>query len=239
MRRMTPRAELRVRHPVADRIIAARYGRSSLDQRRLAPDGHPRCASRPSNGSAGQQRTPRLRFYPGGRTSAETRPGLRTTRRRLLLVAVVETAAQLVERRGALSPPGRAADGFPLLLHRIRFQVTAVDLAQKAARTRELHIAPLETHLGIGERSQLLGPGQRHVKEPPLLLETVGRLHGPLRRKRFSSNPTIYTNLYSSPLAECTVINVTLLRSWGSSLSISVISITPCSHSSIVARSSC
>ena len=32
----------------------------------------------------------------------------------------------------------------------IRFQVTAVDLAQKAARTRELHIAPLETHLGIG-----------------------------------------------------------------------------------------
>ena len=51
-----PRAELQVRHPVADRIIAARYGRRLPRPATTRPDGHPRCASRPSNGSAGQQR---------------------------------------------------------------------------------------------------------------------------------------------------------------------------------------
>ncbi len=49
--------------------------------------------------------------------------------------------------------------------------------------------------------------------------------------------PTIYMYLYSSPLAECTVISVTLLWSASSELSWSVSSMTLCNHSSTVAVS--
>ena len=105
-----------------------------------------------------------------------------------LLEAVVEAAAQFVDGRGACAVL-RAARTL-LAGVEVGADIFGVDLAQETARTRELHIAPLEAHLGIGDRRLDLGTRQGHIEQAALLMpsgDSAARCEG----KRFSSRPTI------------------------------------------------
>ena len=49
---------------------------------------------------------------------------------------------------------------------------------------RELHVAPLEARLGVGEHRAALRARERHIEQTPFLLEPFGRFGRALRRKK-------------------------------------------------------
>ena len=108
-----------------------------------------------------------------------------------LLETVVEAAAQFVDGRrcGSVGRAVRAVVVGAGTGTEVGPDIFRVDLAQEATRARELHVAPLETHLGVGDRRLDLGTGKRHVEQAPLLLHAVGRLGGPLRGEEVFLQP--------------------------------------------------
>ena len=54
-------------------------------------------------------------------------------------------------------------------------------ISRRKRLLRELHITPFETHFAVGQHRLLLGTGESHVEQTPLLLQSVGSLHSALR----------------------------------------------------------
>ena len=185
------------RLPHTDAAHAVGRGARGLDERRV---GTPLRAGVAGCRSPGE--TPcGAGFAVGGATAeiaaagvaarpAAARAGIVPARSLLfLLETVVEAAAQFVDGRRCGSV-GRAVRAVVVGAGtEVGPDIFRVDLAQEATRARELHVAPLETHLGVGDRRLDLGTGERHVEQAPLLLHAVGRLGGPLRGEEVFLQP--------------------------------------------------